>query len=612
LRLGIDFGTTNSAVSLYDGQSLIAIQVDPDNENPDVLPSLIYIDRQHNSTQGIAAAFEFLDKEIGRQVRWQKRLVGDVEIIVAGSGDVPIRYLHDLHALIDVNANGRLLQSVKTILRNPLYDGTRIFDRFYTLDTLIELLLQNLKQAAQNAFGQSCNSVVMGRPVKFSDNPGTDRRAEEILYKAARAAGFDEIGFAAEPLAVAHLQHMASDERHTALVFDFGGGTLDLTIAEIGGDEEPNILATKGVLVGGDDLDAAIMHYLTKYFGANTKIGKDKYSFPYDMLESLFAWQTMPKLSQVHYMSRIKEFQEKSDDPQAMLALEHLVSHNLGYQLFREIERVKKELSFHMMVKLEFQNGPINILDHITQMQFNKMISAEVEKVESGINDVLRLAEMSADQIDVVLRTGGSSIVPVFRNMLSDIFGEDKLREIDPMVSVVAGMAVIAANTDLPTPSYAIRYTQDNPICNVQAKSDHQFEIYQLSVGERCYVDDDFVISRCPVILNGLPTIRTATRNDSEYTLEDFLSFDIEMAARIYVAYDPMATKRPEWLQSFSPEDMQIEINEEWRGERALRLHSKIFEPGTIVLGGNKARGHQSSYPALNYVVIVQVEIPRL
>ncbi len=605
MRLGIDFGTTNSAISLYDGSHLIAIRADPDNENPDVLPSLIYIDRQHQSVEGFAAAMAYLENETGREVRWERRRIGEVEIIAAGSGASPIRFIQDLHALVDMAANGRLMQSVKTALRYPTYDGTRIFDRFYTLDMLIEVLLRRLKTQAEAAVGQPCDDIILGRPVKFSDNPRLDRRAEEILYKAARAAGFQDITFDLEPLAVVHLEHSASEERQMALVFDFGGGTLDLTVAEIGGVEPPDILATRGVLVGGDDLDKAVMASLLKYFGKDTQVGRQRYEFPFEMLDLLTAWQTMPELSQPQFMGRIKEFQRESTNKPAMRALEHLVSRNLGYKLFKEIERCKKELSNSVVTKLRFEDGPIQIREVITREQFEKMIAREVEKVREGIDEVMTAA--GVDQVDVVLRTGGSSLVPVFRDMLVQRFGADKLKDLDPLVSVVGGMAVIAQGDRYECPVYAIRYDSVDPVGDIRNGGDSEYDLYRLRVGEPVYGDDDFILTRCPVVLSGLPTIRTATRADNAITDPEFLSFELHRPCRVYVAFDPMASHRPRWMHGFQREDMQLEMYEEWRGERALYIYSKEFDAGRVVLGGNKAIGFQSDHPSLNYTVIVQI-----
>jgi hypothetical chaperone protein len=609
MRLGIDFGTTNSAIALFDGEQLVTVKADPDNENPYVLPSLIFIDREQESVEGIQAAFRYMEKETGRRVQWQRRLVSAVEIVVAGTGGSPISYVHDLHALIDTAANGRLLQSIKTGLRSPKYEGTRIFDRFYTIDSLISRLLETLKTSAEQTFGEDCREIVLGRPVKFSDDGYVDRRAEEILYKAALAAGFEKISFALEPLAVVHLYHQESIKRHTALVFDFGGGTLDLTIAELGGDEAPNILANQGVLVGGDDLDKRIMKHLTKHFGRDARVGRERAPFPFDMLELLEAWQTMTELSQSHHLGRIREFQKASSDPRAMKALEHLVSRNLGYTLFREIERCKRELSDKIATTLKFKHGPIHINELITRDVFNKMIIDDVDAAKTGILQVMEQAGLGADQIDVVLRTGGSSNVPVFREMMADIFGAEKLKELDPMVSVVGGMAVIAQHDDFPTPPYAIRYGDYEPVSNIRTKGDLPYETYRLRIGEKAYVDDDYIISQCPATLAGLPAIRPSNRADNASMGSDFLSFDIDRPARVYIAYDPVATKKPEWVKGFKPLAMQVEIDEEWRGERALPLAYKEFEPGTITLGGNQARGYQSGTPTVNYIVVVQTAL---
>jgi hypothetical chaperone protein len=85
-----------------------------------------------------------------------------------------------------------------------------------------------MKQRAEKQLGDSCDSVVLGRPVRFSDDPAVDARAEEILFRAARFAGFQDITFQREPIAAAHLYHITAPTRQHALVFDFGGGTLDL------------------------------------------------------------------------------------------------------------------------------------------------------------------------------------------------------------------------------------------------------------------------------------------------------------------------------------------------------------------------------------------------
>lgn len=600
MRLGIDFGTTNSAIAFFDGGKLVPIHMGAGSENPYVLPSLIYISRGYEAVAGLPAARAYLERETGRRVKWEKRYVGVLEMLVASTGGSPILVTEDIYVMIDIAAMGRLLQSVKSALRDPQYEGTYIFDRFYTLDELIAIVLSTLKTNAEGQLGKACTGIVLGRPVKFSDDPAVNARAEEILYKAARWAGFAQISFELEPVGVSYLHHVSSPRRHTALIFDFGGGTLDLTVARLGGREKPEMLATRGVLVGGDDLDMRVMQSLLKYFGEGSTV--DGYPFPHDMLDLMLKWQTMPELSRPQYMSRIQEFQHCSN-PAALKALKTLVTRNVGYKLFTEIERVKKELSTSIIAKLEFTYGAISIREVITRAQFDEMIEAEIEQVEAGIREVVAEAGLQPSQVDVVLRTGGSSLVPVFINMLGRIFGEEKVQDVDPLISVVGGLAIVAQADARATPKYAVRYeSPDRPvISNIRAESGNKYEKYAMRVGAQCYVNSKLNVTKCPVRLSGLPAIRPPVE-DRDVCSPAFMKFNLSHAARVYVAYENTAVAIPEWLRSFDDEHEFIEIQGEWVDQAHLRLYGKDFPPGTVVLGGSRVAGYRA---VLNYLVIV-------
>ncbi len=605
MRLGIDFGTTNSAIAFYDGERLSALRINPDNENPHVLPSLIYVDREQQSTVGIEAAFAYLEHDTGRPVRWRRQVIGSAEIVVAGRDADAISYDQELAALVDVAAHGRLLQSVKTILRNPDYEGTRIFERYYTVDQLVSLLLTALRDCAREHFDADCEDVVIGRPVRFSSDARVDARAEEILYTAALMAGFRDIRFATEPLAVAWLHHVRSAQRQTCLVFDFGGGTLDLTVARLGGAGPPEILASRGVLVGGDDLDRAIMRSLTRHFGRGVSDRRGRL-FPADWLEMLTGWQTMSDLSRPHNMELIREFQQDSGDPRPFRALEFLVTRNLGYQLFREIEGAKRRLSDEMETTLVFEHGPIRIREHISRERFERMIARELEAVDEGLQRVVAEAGLQPADVDVVLRTGGSSAVPAFVAMLAQRFGAGRLTELEPLVSVVGGMAVIADSAARPRPPCAIRYEMpDNPVFDdVETGRGAACERYAIRSGEDAFLEDSFAIDRMPAELSGLPALRLAAA-DRDCRDDDYLRLCLKRRARLYVGYDAGAVELPRWLRAWQRDRHHVELRDEWRYPRTLQLYSRVFEPGDLVLGGNRARGHAGETP-VNYVVIVK------
>mgnify|MGYP000036671058 CR=1 FL=1 len=598
MHIGIDFGTTNSSVAHFDGQTLIPIELDPGNENRHVLPSLIYIQRDHQQELGSAAATEYLRQETGRRPLWERHYMGAIEIIVAGTGSSPIRYMHDIYDLVDVAANGRLLQSIKTALRDPQYEGTNIFDRYYTIDELISAMLLTLKQRAEAQLGDTCDRLVLGRPVRFSDDPAVTERAEALLYRAARFAGFSDVTFQMEPIAVAHLYHRQSPRRELALIFDFGGGTLDLTLAELGGKQPARVIANRGVLVGGDDLDRRIMEHLLPHFGAGATVGPEL-DFPYDMLEMLKNWQTMPDLSRPYPLGKIREFQKTSNRPEAMRALETLVSANIGFALFKTIEQTKRRLSQEVLAPLNFVYDEINLHERLLRRTFEELIAAELLTVEEAIHALLDEAGLTADRINVVLRTGGSSLVPAYVDLLSAIFGADKIRQIEPLTSVVGGMAVVAHESSGRAPGAYIEHYR-SPIRNITSSSGRDYRPRQLRTFTPAYTDRPYLITQLPLLLSGLPGIQPADL-DYEVTADDHLRFQLTRDSVIYVAYQSTAESLPRWLREFQPEPRHVAIDTPG-GRMFFPVYSKTFPAGTVTLGGNQAAGCYG--PAfMNYLV---------
>lgn len=595
MRLGVDFGTTNSAIAFYDGQQLHTIQADHINDNPDVIPSLIYIDREYRVTVGASAANAYLQHETGRPVRWRQRDAGEIEVTVASVGSAggdPIEFVQQVSVLVDDAANGRLIQSIKTALFNGRYDGTRIFDRFYRIDDLIAILLRHLKQAAERQMGQPCDQIVLGRPVQFSPNPLDDSRAEAILLKAAHLAGFRDVRFELEPVGVAYLYHRSIPNRQTVLVFDFGGGTLDLTIAEVGGQKPPVILANGGAAVGGNDLDRRIMASLLPHFG-----GGDEGVLPGDMSDKLLAWQTMPELSRPRYLERIHRLR-RSGHAQPMRALETLISKNIGFMLFKEIEQVKKQLSSSDTAVLNFSFEGLHIQETITRRRFDRLIANDLATIRASVNELLESAQLVPDQIDVVLRTGGSSLIPAVRDMLGDIFGTERVQAIDPLISVTGGFAVVAHEVGTNAPDIL-------PDALITELEPPAYRTHHTSVGRPVYTDRDFVINRIPPLLNHLPAIQPANR-DFQRTEHEWVQFCLTEPARVYIAYDAAVERIPEWLRAFQPENLRIEVEDEFALiRRTMQLYSRHYNPGIVSLGGNQAQGFIGE-AIINYFVIVR------
>ncbi len=601
MHIGIDFGTTNSSVAHFDGERLHPVPLDLTNENPLVLPSLIYIDRAHQKKLGTAAANEYLEHETGRRITWERRHVGAIEVVVGGSGSGPVRYMEDVSIITDTAAQGRLLQSIKTALRDPRYEGTNIFDRYYTIDEMIALLLLSMKERAEATLGNRCEQVVLGRPVSFSPDPQISLRAEEILYRAARFAGFEEISFQMEPIAVAHLYHRRQPRRERVLIFDFGGGTLDLTVAEVGGSHPPEVIASHGVLIGGDDLDRRLMISLLKYFGEGTMVEEHR-PFPPDYLDLLQSWQTMPELSRPEPLSQIREFQQSSTNPRAMHALETLVTRNIGFRLFRELERVKKQLTTDLLARFDFDYEAVAIHERFLQRDFEKMIQHEQDQVRQSIQTVLQEAHTHPDRIQRVLRTGGSAQVPAFVRQLEDCFSPARVQQLDPLTSVVGGMAIVAQENQGNQPAYAYRY---RPILhNLHIASGRPCEPVVLRAHQPAYTDRDYTLVRLPLLVSGLYSLRPADM-DFETEADVQLEFDLERPARLYIIYQAKIVLMPEWLREFEVEPETFVEIDSIGGRMQFFVAGKDFPAGHVKLGGCHARGY-AGLVFMNYLVAIK------
>jgi hypothetical chaperone protein len=124
--------------------------------------------------------------------------------------------------------------------------------------------------------------------------------------------------------------------------------------------------------------------------------------------------------------------------------LETLVTKNYGFALFQEIERSKCELSKQPHAALQMQMEEINLQIELSRDEFNKMISQEKSLVRAGIREVIASSGLEAEQIDVVVATGGSSSIPAFQALLRTEIPEAQIVVSDLFGSVTGGLAIHA------------------------------------------------------------------------------------------------------------------------------------------------------------------------
>src|SRR6266550_6564717 len=242
VRFGLDFGTSNTSLALWkDGRSTV---LPIDAVAGETMPTVLYIRRDGTPIVGRPAIDAYLEDNRSRGP--VSREFHSLGILMPSSN--PDQPIVEAHIYTDVNAPGRLCQALKTFLGDPLETRTNVFGNAKGLEELIALILVHVRNRAKDLVGTAPEAITLGRPVRFIGDEGAEHRATGRLRAAAYLAGFRDIRFVAEPVAAAHAALVAPG---TSLVFDFGGGTLDLCVVRR--DERGlAVLATAGGPIGGD------------------------------------------------------------------------------------------------------------------------------------------------------------------------------------------------------------------------------------------------------------------------------------------------------------------------------------------------------------------------
>jgi hypothetical chaperone protein len=443
LCVGVDFGTSNSSAAVYDGTSVHLLPLDREAADPCVMRSLVYIERSGDVWFGQNALSRYLEQNTGRAVYYEMCRVGEVTMVFAEVGTM----VQDAFALIDVSEPGRLFQSLKRFLPVTSFRATNVFGLNYTVEELLSLLARELLSAIQAALGQSFTRLSVGWPVRFSENPAADALARQRLREAWRLAGVADVNFVEEP--VAAIRHFAvrntlGDARHV-LVFDFGGGTLDICIARLS-SAGVQTLATQGVALGGDLLDSRIVEtQLTPFFGDGAVVRATGLPLPRRLFTRLRSWQTLLELNTPQNMELIRRLKHEVDRPEQLAALETLVEKNYGVAFFQAVEGAKVRLSDHVEAEVRLVNADLRLQHTLTRATFEATVAPQVRAARECVGLAVSAAGLAPDEIDLVLTTGGSSRIPAFRRMLSDVLPRARLQESDLFTSVASGLAVSGA-----------------------------------------------------------------------------------------------------------------------------------------------------------------------
>jgi len=370
--IGIDLGTTNSCVAVYErGESKVISNKEGKNTTPSVVA--------------------FTDKG--------EVLVGDTAKRQAVTN--PEKTIYSIKRIMGLMSNEEAAQEAKKRLPYHVVDrngacAIEISGKVYTPQEISAKVLMKLKEDAEAFLGESVTDAVITVPAYFND---AQRKATK---EAGTIAGLNVLRIINEPTAAALSYGLDKKDAEKIVVYDFGGGTFDVTVLETG-DNVVEVLATGGnAFLGGDDFDNRLIDWLVQEFKEANGI---------DLKNDVMALQ------------RLKE----------------------------AAENAKKELSSATETEINLPfitadaSGPKHLVKKLTRSKFEGMIEDLVQETIDKINEVVKDADMNKSEIKEVVMVGGSTRVPLVQERVKAAFGKELNKSVNPDEVVAIGAAIQGA-----------------------------------------------------------------------------------------------------------------------------------------------------------------------
>ena len=370
--IGIDLGTTNSCVAVMEGGE----------------PTVITSPEGGRTTPSVVAFTEKGDRLVGEPAKRQ-------------SVTNPINTIYSIKRFI-----GRTAAEIKEDTKEVPYDisakGKKVIikanDKEYQPQEISAMVLQKMKQMAEQHLGSDVTDAVITVPAYFNDS---QRKATK---DAGKIAGLNVKRIINEPTAASLAYGLDKKKDEKVAVFDLGGGTFDISILDIVNDEgqsiEVNASNGDGRL-GGDDFDQKIVDWLANDF-------------------------------------KEKEGIDLREDPMALQRLKDAA------------ENAKKELSSSTRTEINLpfitadSSGPKHLNTSLTRANFEKLVSDLVERVVGPCKQALKDSKLTAKDIDEVILVGGSTRIPCIQEKVKEIFGKSPNQSVNPDEVVALGAAIQA------------------------------------------------------------------------------------------------------------------------------------------------------------------------
>jgi molecular chaperone DnaK len=368
--IGIDLGTTNSVVAVMEG-SEPAVITNPEGNR--LTPSVVAFTRGDERLVGQVAKRQAVtnpENTIFSIKRFMGRRYGEVSEEMKM---VPYEVVKSASGAAEIKAGAK----------------------DYSPPQISAMILQKLKQAAEEYLGQTVQKAVLTVPAYFND---AQRQATK---DAGQIAGLEVMRIVNEPTAAALAYGLDKKKDETIAVYDFGGGTFDISILEVG-EGVVEVKSTNGdTHLGGDNLDQRIIEWIVKEFKSESGI---------DLSKDRMALQ------------RLKEAAEKA----------------------------KMELSTVMETEINLpfitadQSGPKHLQKKLTRAKFEQLVEDLLSRTIGPVKQALADAGMDATKIDEIVLVGGSTRVPRVQELVKGLFGKDPHKGVNPDEVVAIGAAVQA------------------------------------------------------------------------------------------------------------------------------------------------------------------------
>ena len=366
--IGIDLGTTNSVVSVMEGDTPTVIVND---EGARTTPSVIGFTKDGDRLVGVTARRQAITNPLNT-VFSVKRFMG-------------LRF---------DSAQAEVSRVPYEVVRGESGDcRIKVQGKKYSAPEVSAMVLQKLKAQAEKYLGQAVTEAVITVPAYFND---AQRQATK---DAGQIAGLDVKRIINEPTAAALAYGIDKKEDEVVVVYDFGGGTFDVSILEVG-DNVVEVKSTAGdTHLGGDDVDQALIEWLGAEFKKEHGI---------DVVGDKMVLQ------------RLKDAAEK-----AKIELSSSPTTNINLPFLSAD-----------------QTGPKHLIRDLSRAQFERMIDPIIERTLEPCRQALRDAGLSAGDLDEVILVGGSTRIPLVQAKVKALFGKEPNRSVNPDEVVAVGAAI--------------------------------------------------------------------------------------------------------------------------------------------------------------------------